>query len=274
MNLERLKDLLEKSRVNPRDPLISRINRHLVKEYNKPSETKPKPSHSPSSIGTKCYRKIYYQYFRVDKDIPVDSKGAKIFETGKYYETMVMEWIKALGEHVPYLDPVTGQIPLDRDGKTPNPQFPISSKKWGINKGFIDNIAILDNELWIYEIKSCKATKFTGLEEPLPEHLDQVSIYLEAMKEHIKAGDFNHIPQLSQDIKVRGIKVIYINKDTSDLKVFSLEESHVKSNISKLNRKIQKANEFIANKQLPPKTPDKCSFCPFRDKCSKEWNEI
>jgi len=108
----------------------------------------------------------------------------------------------------------------------------------------------------------------------MPEHKDQVSIYLKTFNELLKAGEFSHIPELKPFEEVVGVKVLYINKDNSDIKVFSLRKNHLQANIWKLKSKIERANKYIDEKQLPPKTPDKCEYCPFKTKCSKSFNVV
>lgn len=270
MDIEKIKALNGVKPSKIKDPMINRINNYLFALYNK-GTTASKPGHTASTVGTKCHRKIYYQYFRVEKDVPVDPKGARIFETGKHYEIMVMEWIKGLGEFIPYRNK-NGSTPLDRDNVTPNFQFPIKSSDWRINKGYIDNIGIIDGKLWIYEIKSSNAKKFQSLEDILPEHKDQVSIYFDTFNVLLKAGEYKHIPELAGLQEASGVKILYINKDNSELKVFSLTKQDLEPNISKLKKKLNKVNKFIDSKDLPPKNPDNCQWCPFKDKCRQNIN--
>lgn len=269
MNLETLK-LIN----NPEtDDLVAKIDSYLKIKYNKPVMYTPKPGHIPSSFGSKCFRKIYYTYYKVEKDIPTDAYSAKIFETGNYYEDMILSWLIGMGEHIPYRDK-EGKVPLHWETKKPNPQFPISVPGWRINKGFIDNVAVSDGKLWLYEIKSSASFKFNELTEPFPEHKVQTAIYVKAFNDHLKNGDFAHIPELAGIMDVSGVKVIYINKDTSRLKVFSLKCEVLDRNIKAVDDKVKKANDYIDLKELPPKTKDKCTYCQFSKKCKKDWNAL
>ena len=111
MNLKTLRKLTLNRKVE--DLTKSRINAFLKNQYNQPIDYVQQPSHNASSIGTNCFRKIYYQYYKVAKDSGIDAKGAKIFELGKYVEQMVMSWFKGLGEHIAYKNKGNGEIPKD-----------------------------------------------------------------------------------------------------------------------------------------------------------------
>jgi hypothetical protein len=252
---------------------VDKINDYLFKTYNKAPDYESKPSHSPSTLGAQCYRKIYYHYFRVEKDTKVGSRGARIFETGKYYEDMVLSWLKAVNEHIPYRNKTDGNIPLERDGSgKPNPQFPISIDDWRIRKGFIDNVAIVDAQLWLYEIKSCGSKKFVTLEAPLPEHTVQVTCYYTAFNDHLDAGDYKHIPELAKVNSVAGVKVIYVNKDTSEIAMFTLTPETLTKSAEVVTTKLAEVNKYIDSRDLPPKTVDNCFFCPYGKKCKSDKN--
>lgn len=267
-----------KSKSKAKDSTYLKINEYLKKKANAPIKYEQKPSHSPSTFGSNCLRRIYYTYWKVEKDSKVDAHLARIFETGNYYEDMVMEWLKAIGEHIPYRNKGNGQTPLSKDGSgIPDPQFPIAISDWRIRKGFVDNIGVSDEKLWIYEIKSCASFKFADLDEPMPDHKIQVAAYYWAVTEALQADEYSHIPELYPDgirrfDQIEGVKVIYINKDTSDLKIFALKESDLLSIVERIYKKVAIVDQYIDATELPPKTPDKCNYCNFRKKCDKNWN--
>lgn len=255
------------------DKTVSRINSFLLEQYNKPLTYKPEPSNSASVVGTNCYRKIYYEYFKVEKDFPTDERSAKIFEMGKQVEIMIMSWLKGIGEHIPYRDK-TGEIPKSRWTGLPDPQFPISAPGWRIKKGYIDNVAISDGKLWLYEIKSSGNWKYKAMKEPQYEHKDQTAIYFQAFNDLLSLGEYSHIPELKGFEKAEGVKILYLNKDTSELQSFVLRGEELRNNVLKLDQKLRKANEYADLKKLPEKTLDKCDYCSFRKKCAKNWNSV
>ncbi len=271
MNLDALKKYY-----NPdveEDDTLKRIYSFLKDKYNQPINYVQKPGHKPSDLGSKCFRKLYYAYYKVAKDTRIDAKGARIFETGNYYEDMVMSWFTGMDEHIPYRN-LDGSIPKNRFTGELNPQFPISSTEWRIPKGYIDNVAVVKGELWLYEVKSCASFKYQDLTEPMDDHKVQTAIYFKTFNDHLKNGDYKHILELDGHEAAVGIKIMYINKDTSDIKLFITRTELLNRQIQLLDKKIGKANEFIDLKSLPPKTEDKCTYCSFAKKCKKDWNEV
>ena len=270
--VQRLRDLSEKNR---KETTLERINSFLEKQYNTPVPYKQKPGHSPSGLGAKCLRKIYYNYFKVEKDIATDVKSARIFATGDAYEDLVMVWLKAVGEHIPYVNKSNGKIPINRRTGLLDPQFPISYPDYGVRKGLIDNVAYdSSNELWTYEIKSSKAEKFDKLTQPMPEHLIQAGIYLKAMIKMLKEGSFDHIKAIKKGDLPKGVKYIYVNKNTSELKIFEIKLAQFSNIYRQLDAKMNRIKKYTEPKILPPKTNDYCAWCPFRIKCKQEWNDI
>lgn len=269
--VQRLRLLSEK---NAKTDTLERIEEWLIEKYNAPVPYKQNPSHSPSGLGSKCHRKIYYNYFKTEKDVGYDAKTARIFWTGDKYEEMVVDWLRAIGEHIPYRNKSNGQIPKNRRTGLPDPQFPIKSADWRIRKGMVDNVAFSNKELWLYEIKSSKAEKFNKLTQPIPEHLDQAGTYLKMFNILIKTGEYDHITELKGRPEAVGVKYIYINKDTSELKLFEIKTAQFTKILDKLEKKVTEVNVKIDKKELPDKTPDYCFFCPFRYKCKNEWNEV
>lgn len=264
MNLEKVKSI-----VSDKSSTVERINNLLLSESTSPSTKSP--GHRPSSLGSPCLRKIYYEYFRITPDFPFDIKTLRIFETGNYYEAMVLSWLKKLGEHISYRLP-DGSIPIDFRTNQPDPQFLIYSPRWRIKKGKIDNVGVVDGKLWIYEIKSMKSTKFAKLEAPLPEHLIQVAIYFQTFNDLLIAGEYNHIPEVTGKGKAEGVKILYISKDDSQIKEFILGTPALNQMVLDVDKKIMVVNQFIDKKTLPPKTKNFCDFCSFRTRCSKNEN--
>lgn len=256
-----------------KDSTLEKITEFLDAKHNKVLNYVQKPSHVPSSFGTDCFRRIYYSYFRLEKETRTDEKSARIFETGNAYEAMVMAWLKGIGEHVPYRNKSDGQIPKSKDGSgAPDPQFPISVPEWRINKGFIDNVAVVNGELWLYEIKSKNSFAFGKMQEPDHDHQVQITPYFKAVNNGLESGEYSHIPELKDITHVTGVKLIYVNKDTSDIKLFALKEEDMVDITQMVVRKVEKANKYIDSKTLPPKTDNNCKYCPFQGKCAKEFN--
>jgi CRISPR/Cas system-associated exonuclease Cas4 (RecB family) len=264
----------------PKDDTLARMNAWLEQRANTPfkfpgkEDYVSKPTHKPSSMGLSCLRRIYYEYFRTERDEKINFFLARIFDTGNYYEAMVMSWLKGIGEHIPYRNKGNGEIPKNIFTGEPNPQFPITDPELRMNKGYIDNVAVIKGRIWLYEIKSKKSNKFDALTSPDPDHLSQVSCYFKCFNEQLANGDYDHIPELKGFTDVAGVKVIYINKNTSNTKLYVLEAEDLVDEIIEIDYKIRKVNDFIDLKKLPPMNKKDCKYCPFKSKCKNEWNSI
>lgn len=268
--LKQLKGLKPKK---TKDTVVYRINEYLKSQHNQPLPYTPKPANTPSLLGSKCYRKLYYNYFKVAKDYKTDAKGCRIFESGIWHESMIMSWLIAMGEHIPFREE-SGEIPVDRRTGKPNPQFPLKPSRFKINKGFVDNVAIVDGKLWLYEFKSSNENKFIQLENPSEDHMYQIAVYYYEFTRALQAGEYSHIEELNNITKIEGIKVFYINKNTSDLKEFTIPTDELNKWVDKVDKKVEKLSTFTDSRTLPPKTLDYCNYCAFRKKCKNDWNDI
>lgn len=266
--------------MNKKDQTLDKIHNWLEDRANNPltfpvkpgqEPYVPKPTHKPSSLGLTCLRRIYYEYFRTKRDDKINFFLARIFDTGNYYEAMVLSWLKGIGEHVPYRNKTNGEIPLDWTSK-PNPQFPITIEELRVNKGYIDNVAVIDGKIWLYEIKSKNTNKFDELRKPDPDHLSQVSCYFRSFIDKLANGDYAHVPELQGLTEVAGVKVIYINKNNSNLKLYTLGPEELVDEIIAVDLKVKKANKYIDQKKLPPKNKVDCKYCPFKKLCKADVN--
>ena len=253
-----------------KDDTLAALQSHVERLNNPPYIPNQTPAFRPSSLGAKCLRKLYYDYNKVKPDSGINVKTAGIFELGKAIEDMIMGWFTAIGETIPYVDR-DGRIPKNKEGK-PNSQFPINLPSWRIKRGYIDNVAVKDGKLWLYEIKSMASYKFSNLDAPLDDHLVQVTCYYLAAMLHLADGTWGHIPDLQGIVDVAGVKVIYYCKDTSDMRVFTVDKDLLMDTVAALDLKIQQMVPYIDSYELPPKTEDKCNYCNFKNKCSNNWN--
>lgn len=266
MDLARVKAIVEK------DSSLARIDAFL--QSTRYSSSSKAYSHKPSSLGSRCYRKIYYSYFRVPEPTPETTKDLRIFAVGHALEDVMINWFKAIGEFIPYTEKETGRPPL-MFGKE-DPQFQIWSDKWRIKLGKIDNVAKIKGETWLYEFKTINANKFRSLKEPLPEHMVQVAIYFQTFNDLYLSGAYDHIPEIKGAGKAKGVRFYYFCKDNSDIKEFLIDGKNpgLIKTVLETDRKIAQANKFIDAKVLPPKTPDNCRYCAFAQICEKNSNPV
>jgi len=118
--------------------------------------------------------------------------------------------------------------------------------------GRADAIVTLNNEIYVVDFKSMNSMVFKNLEEPKEDNVNQIQLYLHFFK----------IP--------KGI-LLYINKDTLELKEFLVEyNSAVAKNLlgelSDLKTKIT-AN-LIPQRLIDYPENWQCQYCQFKEICS------
>jgi CRISPR/Cas system-associated exonuclease Cas4 (RecB family) len=129
--------------------------------------------------------------------------------------------------------------------------------------GRADAIISLDNEMYVLDIKSMNSLVFKGLEKPKEENVNQLQLYLH----------YFNIP--------KGI-LLYVNKDTQDLREFFIEKNQ--EIINSLLKELQDLKNKIDKDETPAALLDysknwQCQYCPFKEICvsigkeSLSWNE-
>ncbi len=120
-----------------------------------------------------------------------------------------------------------------------------------IISGRADAIVTLNNKLYVVDFKSMNSLIFKGLNSPKEENVNQIQLYMHFFK----------IP--------RGI-LLYINKDTLELKEFLIEYEQKKC--EKLLEDLKILKEKIEKNIVPPVLPDypenwQCKYCQFKEIC-------
>ena len=90
----------------------------------------------PSSLGTKCLRKLYYSSFRISEDFDVPQNVKKMGAMGDGIGYIFSNKFRSQGILIDYINP-DGTYQLGYDN-TPNLEFPIKSEILGIKKGYIE----------------------------------------------------------------------------------------------------------------------------------------
>ncbi|GBD33892.1 hypothetical protein HRbin34_00193 [bacterium HR34] len=117
--------------------------------------------------------------------------------------------------------------------------------------GRADAIITLNDKLYVVDFKSINSMLFKKLDAPKEENVNQIQLYMHYFK----------IP--------RGI-LLYMDKDTSDIKEFILE--YDKELCEKLINDLKKLKKNIEENIVPERLPDypdnwQCKHCPFREIC-------
>lgn len=167
------------------------------------------------------------------KNVPREKMEARVlrmFDHGDYIQMQILNSLFSLG------------IVRASEIKIP-PQSLIS--------GRADAIITLDNELYVVDFKSMNSMIFKNLTEPKEDNVNQIQLYLHFFK----------IP--------KGI-LLYVNKDTLELKDFLVRYSPAKAN--KLLTGLSDLKKKIDTNIMPSRLsgyPEnwQCRFCQFKDIC-------
>lgn len=167
------------------------------------------------------------------KNIPrkeMEARLLRLFEHGDYIQMQILNIMFSLG--------------IVRASEIEIPPQEIIS-------GRADAIITLENKLYVVDFKSINGILFNKLEEPKEENVNQLQLYMHFFK----------IP--------RGI-LLYMNKDTSELKEFYLE--YDKKRCEKLLADLKNLKDKINKNIVPSRLPDfpqnwQCRFCQFKDIC-------
>lgn len=122
----------------------------------------------------------------------------------------------------------------------------------GLISGRADAIITLNNELYVVDFKSINSMLFRKLHEPKEENINQIQLYM-------------HYFQIPKGI------LLYMSKDTSELKDFSLEYNA--QLVKNLLNGLKALDEKIKADVIPAQMSDyprnwQCVYCQFRDICS------
>jgi CRISPR/Cas system-associated exonuclease Cas4 (RecB family) len=130
--------------------------------------------------------------------------------------------------------------------------------------GRADAIITLDNDLYVVDFKSMNSLVFKNLDQPKEDNVNQIQLYLHFFK----------IP--------KGI-LLYINKDTLELKEFLVEYNPAiaKELLSELSDLKTKIDSNIVPDRIPA-FPDnwQCQYCQFKEICTMagagnvKWEEF
>lgn len=210
-------------------------------------------------------RKIFYSTGMVTEDFEDDLKSKKRMALGDSIHDVLKKIYRKSGTFIEYHNP-DGTIPKGINGE-PDGEFPLTCPELFIEYAKIDGVFIIDGKLWLGEFKSMKHDYFIALHGVKPEHLIQGVIYYYVFNKLLAEGKFKHIKQLEGFTKAEGIMFLYANKDNQDLAEFGFTEADAV--FKGIVNKILIAKHNYDNQILPPKTPDFCGTCPWRQKCKK-----
>lgn len=250
--------------------LIEIFQEVLNKETPKKKKTSsPAFKIKPSMLGSPCMRKIYYSASGVEEDYGFDLSGKKRMKLGDAIHEMLHSTFKEAGITVPYVNP--DGTPHRKFGfMAETEEFPLECPELFVKNGYIDEVMIIDGELWIGEYKSINLRGFQNLASAKTDHIIQAVTYWYIFNLHLADGKFSHLPQLQGFTKAKGVRWLYVNKDDTEFKEYTMTEGDVI--FKQIVDRIMAVKHTHDTKTLPPKSPDFCQTCNWRDKCKNNFN--
>lgn len=256
-----------------------------VLNHHKSGEDRKHGWNSPSSIGN-CLRQSFFSRVGTPPDfVSNDPRLQRIFDNGTGVHIRLQDYLK-------------------KDGVLLLDEAPVVNEAYQI-LGTTDGLLIDGDRLAVLEIKSIYSLGFNALKDAKPEHKLQAGIYLFCLNEMrklllkgkrkwleefylLKLDGFIQDGTRSKEEKIaerfatfkttldllekypKPLKrtiFLYENKDTQELKEFSVEDDGV---VKEALKKFDALNDYVAEKELPPiERTYACNSCRYRKVCKK-----
>jgi len=250
-------------------PDIIKILNDSYKSKVRKKSTKKDKVIKPSMLGGKCLRKLYYIHNRVQEDHAFPLNVSRIVDLGNYVGELFNKQLSKI--RIPYRDE-KGEIPSYYGGFIKSEEFPVFSPELDIKVGFIDEVVVVEDKLWLLEYKSINARGYKELNGPKMAHHIQTNVYYKLFNDHLKNGDYKHIEALKGYEKAEGVIIIYYNKDNSYSKQYTIDTNP--DFYAKIEKRVKLIQKHTKHKKLPSKKEDWCKSCSYRDKCEADFNDV
>ena len=179
----------------------------------------------------KCPRATFFKFKKAPRE-SLEARVLRLFDHGDSIHRLIMKPLFSIRE----IRVVASEVDIP-------PQDLI--------RGRADAIISDGKNLYLLDIKSMNSMVFKGLEEPKEENIDQIQLYLHFFK--IKKGI-----------------LLYVNKDTQELKEFLIDYDPVRA--KNLLKDLIQLKTKIDSNIIPSRLSDwpdnwQCKYCQFRDIC-------
>lgn len=179
----------------------------------------------------RCPRSTFFKFKNVPRK-EMEARILRMFDHGDYIHQLIMKPLLSIRE----IRVVASEVNIP-------PQELITGRS--------DAIISDGKELYVLDIKSMNSMIFKGLEQPKEENIDQIQLYLHYFK----------VP--------KGI-LLYVNKDTQELKEFSV--NYDKRRVNYLLKDLQDLKTKIDSNIIPDRIPIypkgwQCQYCQFKETC-------
>lgn len=178
----------------------------------------------------KCRRAIFFRFKRAPKK-ELEAEKLRVFEFGNHIQQIVLR-------------------PLISKGLVVATEVPIPYKE--LVSGRADIIISVEGKPYVVEVKSISGRmNLAKMTSPMPDHYEQLQLYLHYFK----------VP--------KGI-VLYVNKDTQELKEF--ECNYNNELVKKLLKRFEELKTKIEANIVPARLEDypdnwQCGNCEYREIC-------
>ncbi len=192
----------------------------------------------------RCARSVFFKFKNAPRK-EMEANILRLFDHGDHIHKLIMKpLLSARDIHV-----VASEVDIP-------PQELIS--------GRADAIVSDGQELFVLDIKSINSMIFKTLTEPKEENVIQIQLYL-------------HYFQIPKGI------LLYVNKDTQDLKEFlvAYNKTHVETLLANLGHLKKQIDSNIVPARMPSYPVDwQCRYCQFKEVCmagedsEMNWDEL
>ena len=192
----------------------------------------------------RCPRAVFFKFKNVAR-ADMEAKVLRMFDHGDYIHQLIMKPLFGIREiHVVAAEV---NIPLQE-----------------IISGRADAILSDGKDLFVLDIKSMNSMIFKNLAQPKEENINQIQLYLHYFK----------IP--------KGV-LLYVNKDTQELKDFVVEydEDRATALLKDLEILKNKIDSNVVPARIPGYPSDwQCAYCQFKEVCvmanggDLNWNDF
>ena len=224
-------------------------------EKDNSSDYIPTKSYKPSGISG-CKRSLYYQLTGAEPDGTVDSVNlVGICESGTDRHEIIQRYITHMKDYNVECEWVDVAQYLKQQGIT-NPgvvsrngyETKLFNSEYNM-RFLCDGLVKYKGEYYIIEIKTESTHKYNNHTEPFSEHKLQSACY-------------------AMNLQVPRVIFIYENRDNCDKKGYLFEVPEAM--MDKVKGIIGYVNQCVETNTLPPKELDKCTYCKYKNMCTRE----
>lgn len=207
-----------------------------------------------------CPRKAIYEQRGTEPSDPLDDRTKRVFRVGHMFHEFVQDAVNAHPDIVESYSEVGIEVP------------PLNLS------GHLDGVVRLRTGNWeVLEFKTISSRGFSYSDLPKPEHINQVSVYLLALRNHGATVDGALIIPALGDLLSRA-RIIYISKDDLRVEEFPIlwspaKEREIVARVQELQAAQQSGTlptrlvPTVDRKTGKSKRAWQCGYCPFRTLC-------